>query len=245
LAQVKPYQSADKDKKQEVEIMFDKISGKYDLLNKVLSMGIDRQWRKKSLTLLKPYSPQHLLDVATGTGDMVFAAERILRSQTIVGVDLSSGMLQVANKRLAAKTVHSGTSISFVKGDAENLPFQPGSFDAVTVAFGVRNFGDLQKGLRELHRVLQPGSPLVILEFTKPRLFPFKQVFNIYFKHILPLIGSWSSGDGRAYRYLYESVQEFPDYNAFYKELTQAGFERPSYKSLSLGICAIYLAFKP
>jgi demethylmenaquinone methyltransferase/2-methoxy-6-polyprenyl-1,4-benzoquinol methylase len=244
LTQVKPYQSADKDKKQEVEIMFDNISGNYDLLNKLLSLGIDRKWRKKALLHLEPLKPQHLLDVATGTGDMVFLASKMLRPRSITGIDLSSGMLDIAGKR-KEKLATTGTDIRFIKGDAENLPFESHSFDAATVTFGVRNFGDLQKGLSEILRVLKPGTPLVVLEFTKPRIIPFRQLFNIYFRHILPLIGSWTSKDGRAYKYLYESVQAFPDFQAFNDELKKAGFERPSFTPLSLGICAIYIAYKP
>lgn len=245
LSQVKPYQSADKDKKQEVELMFDRISGKYDLLNKVLSLGIDRNWRKTALGLLETYHPQHLLDVATGTGDMVFMAERILKPSRITGIDLSAGMLDIAKRRLAEKREPQISAIAFLKGDAEHLPFPDHSFDAVTVTFGVRNFGDLGKGLNEIQRVLKPGAPVIVLEFTKPRIFPFRQLFDIYFRYILPLIGSWTSGDGRAYKYLYESVQAFPDYDAFNQELLKAGFTRPSCKPLSLGICAIYTAFKP
>lgn len=245
LSQVKPYQSVDKDKKQEVEIMFDKISGKYDLLNKVLSLGIDRGWRKKALTMLVPYHPQQMLDVATGTGDMAFMAEQILRPAAITGIDLSAGMLEVARKRNAQRKSEPFSTIDFIKGDAENLPFPEHNFDAVTVTFGVRNFGDLGKGLSEICRVMKPGAPLMVLEFTKPRIFPFRQLFDIYFRHILPLIGAWTSGDGRAYKYLYESVQAFPDYDAFTAELLKAGLERPSFKSLSSGICAIYIAYKP
>ena len=224
--------------------MFDKISGKYDLLNKVLSLGIDRKWRAKALSLLLPVKPVDMLDVATGTGDMAFMAEQILSPKAITGIDLSAGMLEVAIKRLSARKKESATSIKFLKGDAENLPFENDSFDAATVTFGVRNFGDLHQGLKEMQRVLRPGAPIVVLEFTKPRIFPFRQLFDIYFRHILPLIGSWTSGDGRAYKYLYESVQAFPDYDAFNKELLKAGFERPSYTTLSLGICAIYIAYK-
>lgn len=224
--------------------MFDKISGKYDLLNKVLSLGIDRNWRKKALSLLLPSKPQALLDVATGTGDMVFMAEKILHPASITGIDLSAGMLEVAAKRKSGLNPSVAAKIEFLKGDAENLPFQTNSFDAATVTFGVRNFGDLQKGLSEMQRVLKPGAPIIVLEFTKPRIFPFRQLFDIYFRHILPLIGSWTSGDGRAYKYLYESVQAFPDYDAFNQELINAGFERPTFTPLSLGICAIYTAYK-
>ncbi len=225
--------------------MFDKISGKYDLLNKVLSLGVDRNWRKKALSLLVSHKPQHLLDVATGTGDMAFMADKILHPQKITGIDLSMGMLDVAKHRLSVSKGKYGATIEFLKGDAENLPFGDNSFDAATVTFGVRNFGDLHKGLSEMWRVLRPGAPIVVLEFTKPRIFPVRQLFDIYFRHILPLIGSWTSGDGRAYKYLYESVQAFPDYEAFNQELIKAGFDRPAFTPLSLGICAIYIAYKP
>jgi len=245
LAQVKPYQSVDKDKKQEVELMFDRISGKYDLLNKVLSLGIDRNWRKKALSHLLKNPPGHLLDVATGTGDMVFMAHKMFPATKLTGIDLSAGMLDVARQRKAALSLPDEARIEFLKGDAENLPFPDATFDATTVTFGARNFGQLNKGLAEMCRVLKPGSPIVVLEFTKPRIFPVRQLFGIYFRHILPLIGSWTSGDGRAYKYLYESVQAFPDYEAFNEELIKAGFERPTFTPLSLGICAIYLAYKP
>ena len=225
--------------------MFDKISGSYDLLNKVLSLGIDRNWRKKALKQLSPFNPQNILDVATGTGELAFLADSILHPKTITGIDLSAGMLEVADKRLKLrKTGESGAKIIFLKGDAEALPFESDQYDAATVAFGVRNFADLHAGLSEIYRVLQPGAPIVVLEFTKPRIFPFKQMFNIYFRHLLPLIGAWTSGDRRAYRYLFESVQAFPDYESFNQELIKAGFSEPSYKTLSLGICAIYTAYK-
>lgn len=225
--------------------MFDKISGKYDLLNRLLSMGIDKKWRKKALLSLAAFTPQILLDIATGTGDMVFMADRLLKPKVIKGVDLSSGMLDIARKRLSARTREWHSIIDFTKGDAEKLDFVDNTFDAVTVAFGVRNFADLQAGLQEINRVLKSGSPVLILEFTKPRNFPFRQIFDIYFRHILPLIGSWTSGDRRAYKYLYESVQAFPDFDDFNTELIKAGFQKPAYKSLSAGICAIYTAFKP
>ncbi len=224
--------------------MFDAISGKYDLLNRLLSFRIDRSWRKKAIASLITFQPKILLDVATGTGDMAFMADKILKPVSITGVDLSSGMLEVANKRLADKKKDLHCTIEFRKGDAEHLQFDTAAFDAATVAFGVRNFGDLQAGLKEIYRVLKPGSPIVVLEFTKPRIFPFRQLFDIYFRHLLPLIGSWTSGDRRAYKYLYESVQAFPDFEAFNQELIKAGFERPGFKSLSTGICAIYIAYK-
>ena len=224
--------------------MFDSISGSYDLLNKILSPGIDRQWRKTALLTLQHLKPKHILDVATGTGDLAFMAEKVLHPETITGIDLSSGMLEVAHKRLADRQHANNTHIEFVKGDAEALPMQDGAYDAVTVAFGVRNFGNLQAGLKEIHRVLRPGGMFVVLEFTKPRVFPFKHLFDIYFKHVLPFIGSWTSGDRKAYRYLYDSVQAFPDNADFIHELNKVGFNNPSFKPLSFGICAIYTAYK-
>lgn len=245
LPEIKPYKTAHWDKKAEVEIMFDKISGKYDFLNRLLSLGIDRGWRKKALLTLLPFHPRIILDLATGTGDLAFMADKLLKPEKIQGVDLSAGMLDIARKRLKAKEKELSASIEFIKGEAEKLEFDDNTFDAITVAFGVRNYANLQLGLQEMNRVLKPGAPLMVLEFTKPRIFPFRQLFDIYFRQVLPLIGSWTSGDKRAYKYLYESVQAFPDFEAFNEELINAGFEKPNYKSLSAGICAIYLAFKP
>jgi len=245
LTEIKPYKTAHWDKKAEVELMFDKISGKYDLLNRLLSLGIDRKWRKKALLSIKSHDPAIILDIATGTGDLAFMADELLKPAVIKGVDLSAGMLEIASKRLAARTKAAHASIEFLKGDAEALDFVTNTFDAVTVAFGVRNFANLQVGLQEIQRVLNPGAPFMVLEFTKPRIFPFRQLFDIYFRHVLPLIGSWTSGDSRAYKYLYESVQAFPDFEDFNQELKNAGFEKPAYQSLSAGICAIYLAYKP
>jgi demethylmenaquinone methyltransferase/2-methoxy-6-polyprenyl-1,4-benzoquinol methylase len=224
--------------------MFDSISRHYDLLNRVLSLGIDRRWRKKALMLLQPVRPDHILDVATGTGDLVFMAQSLLQPKQITGIDLSAKMLEIAEKRKRKEKSPHVSGITFVKGDAENMPFADNTYDAATVAFGVRNFGNLQAGLKEVCRVLKPGAPFMVLEFTKPRIFPFRQLFNIYFKHLLPLIGAWTSGDRRAYRYLYESVQAFPDYEGFNQELKKAGLHNPSFQTLSLGICAIYIAYK-
>lgn len=224
--------------------MFDNISRRYDLLNRILSLGIDVRWRRKALRMLLPFHPKRILDIATGTGDMAFLADQILQPDTITGLDLSAGMLGVARHRLASRTNDVHARIDFLKGDAESIDFANESFAAVTVAFGVRNFANLQAGLREIHRVLEPGAPLVILEFTRPRRFPFRQIYHIYFRYILPFIGACTSGDKRAYTYLFESVQAFPDYARFTAELERAGFVRTSFKSLSLGICAIYIGFK-
>lgn len=244
LTEIKPYKTEHWDKKAEVEIMFDKISGKYDFLNRLLSLGIDKSWRKKALKTLLPYPHDHILDIATGTGDLAFMAEAILKPVSITGVDLSQGMLEIAKKRLGGRK-KTKSNIIFLKGDAEKLELASDTFDAAIVAFGVRNFGDLQAGLCEINRVLKPGGKLMVLEFTKPRIFPFRQLFHIYFRNVLPLIGAFTSGDKKAYKYLFESVQAFPDFELFNQELTRAGFEKPKYQSLSAGICAIYLASKP
>ncbi len=222
--------------------MFDRIARHYDFLNHALSLGIDRSWRRKAVSEVIDFPKGHFLDVATGTGDVAFLLAKRYPGATIQGVDISERMLDIARKKLKSKGYDN--RIAFTSGDSENLGFQGNSFDAVTVAFGVRNFEDLQKGLSEMYRVVRPGGKAVILEFSKPRSFPFKQLFGLYFKNLLPLVGKLQSKDNRAYRYLYESVQAFPDYEQFNKELVKAGWKNPKYQVLSLGICAIYTAFK-
>ena len=222
--------------------MFDRIARHYDFLNHLLSLGIDRQWRRRAIGNLPALQTGHVLDVATGTGDVAFMIAKRFPAVRVTGVDIAEGMLEIAGDKLARKS--QDDRIVFETGDSENLQYQDNSFDAVTVAFGVRNFEDLQKGLREMHRVVKPGGKAVILEFTKPRSFPFKQIFNGYFRYLLPGIGKLRSRDSRAYRYLYESVQAFPDYDRFCKELTRAGWRQPEYQPQTLGICAIYTAFK-
>jgi demethylmenaquinone methyltransferase/2-methoxy-6-polyprenyl-1,4-benzoquinol methylase len=222
--------------------MFDRIARHYDFLNHFLSLGIDVRWRKKAIRQLPEQKDGKVLDVATGTGDMAFMIARQFPGVTVTGVDIAEGMLKIAEEKLRRKGL--AGRISFAQGDSENLRFEDNSFNAITVAFGVRNFEDLQMGLREMHRVVTPGGKAVILEFTKPRSFPFKQIFNGYFKHLLPFIGKLRSKDNRAYRYLYESVQAFPDYDRFSQELLAAGWKDPEFKSLTLGICAIYTATK-
>lgn len=241
MAEVKPYDEQ-RTKKEQVEEMFDNIASNYDLLNHVLTLGIDTIWRKKAIKTIVDKSPKHVLDVATGTGDFAIEVYKQLKPEKITGLDLSHEMLELGRKKMVKKKLDQ--VITMVKGDSEDLQFEPDHFDAATVAFGVRNFEHLAKGLQEIHRVLQPGGQLVVLEFTKPRLFPFKQLFNLYFKHILPVIGRLQSKDSSAYNYLYESVQAFPDYDAFQAELEKVGFKNCSWKSLSLGICAIYTGYK-
>jgi demethylmenaquinone methyltransferase/2-methoxy-6-polyprenyl-1,4-benzoquinol methylase len=238
---VAPYLDSEKNKKQQVEQMFDHIAPKYDFLNHFLSLGIDKLWRKKAVLILKPYQPKKILDVATGTGDFAIAASK-LDVEEIIGFDLSEKMIRVGEEKV--KRLSLGQLIHFEKGDSENMPFQDGVFDAITVAFGVRNFENMQKGLDEFLRVLKPGGVAIILEFSKPRYFPFKQLYRFYFFHILPFIGGIISKDASAYNYLPESVMAFPDGQNFLDILGATGFAKAKQKRLTMGIATIYIAQK-
>ena len=239
--EVRPYEP-EQDKKVQVRNMFNKIAPYYDFLNRLLTLRIDTLWRKKAIKLLKSDNPQLILDIATGTGDLAVEACKQLTPKKVIGVDLSPEMLEIGKKKIAKKNLEN--IIEFQVGDSENLNFENDNFDAITVAFGVRNYANLTKGLSEMCRVLKPGGKLIILEFTKPTIFPFKQLFNTYFKYILPFVGRFTSNDPKAYQYLYESVQAFPDFEHFGKILEDTGFKNITWKSLSLGICAIYQAEK-
>ena len=234
---VKPYTETGS-KKQQVSKMFDNIAGHYDFLNHFLSLGIDKIWRRRMVEKLQDEQPRRVLDVATGTADSAIAIAKKLPEAKIIGVDISPKMLAVG--RVKIETLKLNERIELFDGDSENLQFADSSFDAVVVAFGVRNYENLQKGLQEMCRVLKPGGKLVVLEFSKPTIFPFKQLFDIYFKYILPLIGRITSKDGRAYNYLYESVQAFPNGKAFEAELLSAGFKSTQCEPLTLGICSLY-----
>ncbi len=238
---VTPYGS-EAGKKAEVEKMFDKIAPRYDLLNRVLSLGIDIRWRKQALAYLAPAKPKNILDVATGTADVAILATKILKPENVVGIDIANQMLEIGREKVAAQGL--SEVISLETGDSENLRFEANAFDAITVAFGVRNFENLERGLAEMLRVLRPGGRLVILEFSKPHVFPFKQLYNTYFKYVLPFIGRLTSRDVRAYTYLFESVQAFPEGDDFNNILTKTGFQNPSCERLTLGICSIYSAVK-
>jgi len=238
---VKPYE-AEGSKKQQVSQMFDNIAPHYDLLNKVLSLGIDKIWRKTAIKLLEEDNPQYILDVATGTGDVALQIAKQLQPKKIVGIDISNEMLAIGRKKIAKQNLQK--IITLEEADSENLPFEDNTFDAITVAYGVRNFENLEKGLSEMYRVLKPNGKMIVLEFSKPTMFPFKQLFNFYFANILPTIGKWTSKDPKAYRYLYESVQAFPDGNKFVAILDKLGFQSTKLISLSLGICSIYLGKK-
>jgi len=238
---VVPYKEEKISKKEQVARMFDNISGRYDFLNHFLSLGIDKAWRRKAVRLLAPQSPKVILDVATGTGDFALQALS-LNPESIVGIDISEGMLEVGRKKMSSRGV--SHIIEMQSGDSENLPFADNNFDAVTVGFGVRNFENLSKGLLEIYRVMKPEAMLVVLEFSRPTRFPFKQFYNFYFKIILPKIGRWISRDKAAYTYLPESVQAFPDGNDFIKILNDIGFKNTACKPLTFGISSIYTAQK-
>lgn len=238
---VTPYNAAES-KRAQVERMFDNIAPKYDLLNRVLSLGIDVRWRKRAISYLKKDNPQQILDVATGTADVAILAAKTLHPKHITGVDIANLMLEIGRKKI--RTAHLEDIISLETGDSENLRFADNSFDAVTVAFGVRNFEHLEKGLAEMCRVLRPGGRLVILEFSRPHFFPFKQLYNAYFRYVLPLIGRLTSRDTRAYAYLFESVQSFPEGNLMCEILIKTGYHNPQHERLTLGICSIYTAVK-
>jgi demethylmenaquinone methyltransferase / 2-methoxy-6-polyprenyl-1,4-benzoquinol methylase len=239
---IKPY-SQEGNKKEQVATMFDNIAHRYDFLNHFFSLGIDILWRKKAIRILKKENPQLVLDVATGTGDFALEAARMkLNAKKIVGVDISNGMLEIGRKKIAEKGL-SGM-IEMVLGDSENLPFTDNYFDAFTVAFGVRNFENLEKGLKEMHRVLKPGSIGIVLEFSKPKSFPMKQLFGFYFKNIVPFIGKIMSKDHRAYTYLPESVQAFPDGDNFLSIMKNAGYRDTRCISLTGGIASIYIGKK-
>lgn len=221
--------------------MFDNISPRYDFLNHLLSLGIDKAWRRKAIRLLAPLRPALMLDVATGTGDFALQALS-LNPVKIIGVDISEGMLEMGRRKIS-RLGKSGL-IELKSGDSENLHFEDNKFDAVTVAFGVRNFENLEKGLREIFRVLRPGGMLVVLEFSRPRKFPFRQIYNFYFRLILPKIGQLISKDKSAYTYLPESVEAFPDGEAFEAILKKVGFNDTACRPLTFGISSIYSARK-
>lgn len=238
---VRPYGKEGQGKKEEVAAMFNNIAPRYDLLNHVLSLGIDKIWRKKAVSYFKNNPPAHLLDIATGTADFAITALRINPGK-ITGVDISEGMLEMGRKKISEKGLQD--KIELLYGDSEQLPFPEKTFDAAMVAFGVRNFGDLDKGLKDIHRVLKPGGKVVILEFSSPKAFPVKQFYWFYFRYVLPVIGKMVSRDSAAYTYLPESVKVFPDGDVFLERLKQAGFHQTTQKQLTFGIASIYSGIK-
>lgn len=240
-ASVTPYKISKESKKDQVATMFNNIAPKYDFLNHFLSFGIDILWRKRAIRELASGNPKTLLDIATGTGD--FAIESLsLHPEKVIGIDISEGMLAAGRTKIKSKGLEN--KIELQKGDSENLQFDANFFDAVTVAFGVRNFEHLSQGLTEINRVLKPNGKLVILEFSKPRKFPVKQLYSFYSNYILPPVGKLFSKDAAAYTYLPESVEAFPDGTDFTAILHLCGFKETKIISLTFGIASIYVAKK-
>ena len=238
---IKPY-NEDEKKSVQVERMFDNIAPAYDQLNHTLSWGIDKSWRKKAINWLKPFQPQRMMDVATGTGDFAIQACRVLNPKELIGTDISEGMMNVGRQKV--KDAGLEGRISFAKEDCTALTFPDNRFDAITVAFGVRNFEDLDKGLREMHRVLDTNGKLVILELSEPDWFPMKQLYALYSKVVIPTLGKLLSKDRSAYTYLPQSIKAFPQGEVMKDIILKAGFSEAHFKRLTLGICTLYTATK-
>jgi demethylmenaquinone methyltransferase/2-methoxy-6-polyprenyl-1,4-benzoquinol methylase len=239
---IKPF-SEEGSKKAQVRSMFDHIAPRYDFMNRFLSAGIDVRWRKKAIQFFREDRPETLLDVATGTGDMAIMAARILKPRQITGIDISEKMLEIGRKKIEKEEL--GTKIVLAGGDGETINFPDNSFDGVMVAFGVRNFEHLEKGLAEILRVLKPGARLVVLEFSKPRLPGIRSLYNLYMGVIAPQMAKWFKQDKKAYQYLNDSAKAFPDRQQFEDILKQSGYSDTKWKPLSLGICCIYSGRKP
>ncbi|MCB0700022.1 MAG: bifunctional demethylmenaquinone methyltransferase/2-methoxy-6-polyprenyl-1,4-benzoquinol methylase UbiE [Chitinophagales bacterium] len=228
-------------KKEQVADMFNNIAGKYDFLNHFLSLGIDKGWRKKAIAEIAKIQPNLILDVATGTGDLAIAASK-LNPEKITGVDIAEQMLEVGRKKLKERGLDELITLS--KGDSEALPFDNGEFDAITCAYGVRNFEHLHAGLREMSRVMREGGKLAVLEFSRPKSFPMKQLYQLYFKYILPAFGKVVSKHSRAYSYLHESAMAFPEGDDFCIILEECGFKDAKAQPLTFGITTLYTAIK-
>lgn len=237
-----PYKDSPDPKKQQVANMFDRISRRYDFLNHTLSFNIDRSWRRKAVEVLRKYSPRLILDVATGTGDFAVAANRI-EPEKIIGIDISEEMLKVGQQKVEKLGLYE--KIEFLIADSENLPFKENTFDAAISGFGVRNFESPVVGLAEILRVLREEGHIIVLEFSKPESAPFKQVYHLYFKNVLPFIGRIISRDKAAYTYLFDSVRFFPSGRQFLDLMTEAGFINNEMIRLTFGIATIYCGQKP
>ena len=238
--QIKPY--GEGEKAQQVEQMFDNIAPTYDQLNHRLSWNIDRGWRRKAIQWLAPYRPQTLLDIATGTGDFAILAAEMLHPKSIVGADISEGMMEIGRQKVAQKGL--SEVIQFRKEDCLALSYPDNSFDAVTAAFGIRNFAELEKGLREMYRVLKNGGHLSIVELTTPPKFPMKQLFRLYSHTILPIYGNLISKDKSAYKYLTATIEAFPQGEKMVEILKKTGFAQARFQRMTFGICTHYMATK-
>ncbi|MGP1350805.1 MAG: bifunctional demethylmenaquinone methyltransferase/2-methoxy-6-polyprenyl-1,4-benzoquinol methylase UbiE [Hoylesella marshii] len=239
--QIKPYDDSG-DKSRQVEQMFDNIAPTYDVLNHRLSWDIDKCWRRKAIAQLAPYHPQQILDIATGTGDFAILSARMLRPRQLIGADISEGMMNIGREKVEREGLQH--IISFQREDCMKLSFADSSFDAVTAAFGIRNFKDLNQGLSEMCRVLKKGGVLSIVELTTPVVSPMKQLFNIYSHTLLPLYGKMISKDSSAYRYLTATIEAFPQGEKMMQVLRHAGFEEVAFRRLTFGICTMYFAKK-
>ena len=238
-----PFKESQLGKKQQVAEMFDKIAFRYDFLNRFLSGGIDLYWRRRAIREAAAGFPREILDVATGTADMAIMMARRLRAVHVTGVDISTGMLEIGRRKIDRLGL--GDRIVLQPGDSESLPFADGSFDAITVAFGVRNFEQLEKGLTEMLRVLKPGGRLVVLEFSHPRTPGIRQIYDLYLRLVAPNLGKMVSSSREAYQYLNDSVKAFPEGAAFIRIMEDSGYARTRFRRLSLGICSLYIGDKP
>jgi demethylmenaquinone methyltransferase/2-methoxy-6-polyprenyl-1,4-benzoquinol methylase len=238
---IKPYKDSELGKKEQVAQMFDNISENYDGLNRVISLGIDVKWRKKVVKIVGKNNPKQILDIATGTGDLALMMAS-LNPERIVGLDISSGMLEVGKRKI--KKAKLSNKIEMIVGDSEEMPFKDGTFDAITVSFGVRNFANLAKGIKEIARVLKPDGVLVILETSNPTKFPFKQGYKLYTNLFLPIVGKLFSKDKVAYSYLSESANSFPFGEAFNNILQKKGFNNTEHTPVTFGVATIYIASK-
>ncbi len=239
---IKPF-SDQGSKKEQVSEMFDHIAPRYDFMNRFLSVGIDVSWRRKAIKRFQKDNPRVLLDVATGTADMSIMAARILQPEKIIGIDISEKMLEIGRRKIDKEGL--GTKIELFSGDGETINFPKDTFDGVMVAFGVRNFENLEKGMAEILRVMRPGAQLIVLEFSKPKLPGVKTLYNFYMGVVAPQMAKWFNQNKKAYQYLNESAKAFPDRQLFIDVLKKTGYSDTSFKPLSLGICCIYSGRKP
>jgi len=239
---VQPFAGSEKTKKEQVAEMFDKIAGRYDFMNRFLSARVDVAWRKKAIRMLRPFQPKTILDVATGTADMAITTYKMLQPEKIVGIDISENMLAVGRQKIAKEGLNE--QIELLKGDGETINFPNNTFDASMVAFGIRNFENLQAGLSEMWRVLKPGGQLLVIEFATPKQ-PIKALYNFYMGSVAPWVAKRFRQSKEAYVYLNKSTNAFPDREELLAYFEKAGFEKLKYQSLSLGICCIYTAQKP
>lgn len=239
---IKPYTGQCGEKREQVEVMFDNIAPTYDKLNHRLSWDIDKYWRRKAICALRTKNPRCILDVATGTGDFALLAAKRLHPYSVVGIDISEGMMQVGRKK--ARECGVENVVTFRKEDCCNMSFGSDCFDAVMAAFGIRNFQDLEAGLKEMCRVLKPGGMLCVLELTTPVSFPVKQLFKVYSHTVLPVYGRLISKDTSAYSYLTKTIEAFPQGETMMKILKKVGFSKASFKRLTFGICTMYIAYK-